>query len=116
MRPISVLHFWISEGLTQAEYEFQGVEFSHVYRESPGRFESRSLSREHVSRKMGRTLEAHTHTRHRYIINNQNNDNNNNNTNNNDNIIIIISYSIIPITITITITIMNATTITIINR
>ena len=28
VRPISVLRFWTSEGLTQAESESQGVEFS----------------------------------------------------------------------------------------
>ena len=27
-RPISILRLWISEGLTQAEYQFKGVEFS----------------------------------------------------------------------------------------
>ena len=47
------------------------------YRESPGKFDSRTLSRETISRWTGGTNTATT--------TNDNNDNNNNNNNNNDN-------------------------------
>ena len=49
LRPISVLKFWMSEGLTQAESSFKGWN-SHVHREFPRKFESRNLSRDNLSR------------------------------------------------------------------
>ena len=51
---ISVLRFWISDGLTQAESKFKGWN-SHVHREFPRKFESSNVSRGNVSRVIGRT-------------------------------------------------------------
>ena len=52
--PVSVLRFWISEGLTQAESEFTGWN-SHVHREFPGCVESTDLSGDNLSREIERT-------------------------------------------------------------
>ena len=49
-RPISVLRFWISEVLTQAESLFSWVELPGPQRKSPGKFESTNLGREILSR------------------------------------------------------------------
>ena len=49
LRPVRLLRVWVSEGLTQADSDFSGVgilmsvEFD---RGSPGKFDSRTLSRE----------------------------------------------------------------------
>ena len=52
-RPISVLRFWNSEGLTQAESYFKGWN-SHVQRKFPGNVESTNLSRDNLRREIGR--------------------------------------------------------------
>ena len=54
LRPISVLRFWTSGGLTQAESEFQGVEFSCPQGIPRKFFESTSLSRDNLRREIGR--------------------------------------------------------------
>ena len=55
VRPISVIRFWISEGLTQAEsLNLKGWN-SHAHRELPGNPESTNLSRDNLSREIGRT-------------------------------------------------------------
>ena len=50
----TLLRIWISEGLTQAESELQGWS-SQALRELPGMSESSHLSRDKLSREIGRT-------------------------------------------------------------
>ena len=57
LRPISVLRFWISEGLTQAESENWGAEFSCPWGTSHNS-ESANLSRDNLSREIGRTSDS----------------------------------------------------------
>ena len=48
IRPVSLLRVWVSKGLTQADSWFSGVGILmsvEFYRESPGKFDSRTLSR-----------------------------------------------------------------------
>ena len=56
LRPVRLLRVAISEGLTQANSSLKvGILMSiYVYRESPGKFDSRTLSRETLSRWIGR--------------------------------------------------------------
>ena len=54
LRPISVLRFWISEGLTQALFYSKGWN-SQVHRGFPAKFESSNLSRDNLSREIGPT-------------------------------------------------------------
>ena len=55
IRPVSVLRFWTSEGLTRAEHKIELRWNSHVQREFPRSFESTNLSRDNLSREIGRT-------------------------------------------------------------
>ena len=53
------LRVWISEGLTQADSSFQGVGILmsvEFYREPPGKFDSRTPTRETLSRWTGRNV------------------------------------------------------------
>ena len=52
LRPIFVLRFWTSEGLTQAESKFKRWN-SRVHREFSGDFESTDLNRDNLSREIG---------------------------------------------------------------
>ena len=57
LRPVCLLRVWISEGLTQADSKLSGVEILmsvEFYRESPGKFDSRTLNRKTLSRWTGR--------------------------------------------------------------
>ena len=54
LRPISVLRFWTSEGLTQHNLKIKGWN-SHVHRGFPRKFESTHLSRDNLSREIGRS-------------------------------------------------------------
>ena len=57
IRPVRLLRVWVSEDLTQANSLFYGVEILmsvEFYRGSPGKFDSRTLSRETLSRWTGR--------------------------------------------------------------
>ena len=54
IRPISVLRFWISEDLTQAESQFQGVEFSCPWGIPRKFWVNECLSRDDLSRETGR--------------------------------------------------------------
>ena len=54
VRPISLLTLWISEGFTQAySLNLKGWN-SHVHRGFPGKLESSNLSRDNVSKEIGR--------------------------------------------------------------
>ena len=59
VRPVSVLRFRISEGLTQVKHnlKFKGWN-SHVYKGFPGKFESTNLSRDNLSTEMGRSAQV----------------------------------------------------------
>ena len=59
VRPISLLRFWISEGLSQFSIKYKGWN-SHVHREFPGNFESLNLSRNNI-REIGRTTRLIRH-------------------------------------------------------
>ena len=50
----SLLRFWISKSLTHAYLKFKGWD-SQARKEVPGKFETRNLSRENLSREIGRT-------------------------------------------------------------
>ena len=54
MRPVRLLRIWNSEGLTQQNLFFQEWN-SHVHRKFPGSFESTNLSRDTLSREIGRS-------------------------------------------------------------
>ena len=60
VRPIPILTLWISEGLTQTQFSFKGVEFpgpkEGFPRDFPGTFDSSNVSRDNGSRRIGRTL------------------------------------------------------------
>ena len=51
------IYIYTSEGLTQAESEYQGAKLSSP-REFPGGFESSNLSREDLGREIGRKLRS----------------------------------------------------------
>ena len=53
--PISELRFWISEVLLKRSLHLEGWN-SQAHREFPGKFESTSLSRDNLSREIGRTV------------------------------------------------------------
>ena len=59
LRPISALRLWISEGLTRAQSYCKGWN-SQAHREFPGKFESRNLSRDNLSREIGCVLFCET--------------------------------------------------------
>ena len=57
IRPVRLLRVWVSGGLTQADSSFSGVGILmsvESYRESPRKFDSRTLSRKTLNRWTGR--------------------------------------------------------------
>ena len=71
VRPAHLLRVWISEGLTQADSKFSGLGILMsigFYRESPGKFDSGTLSRKSLSRWTGRICSAARDARWRCCV------------------------------------------------
>ena len=62
IRPIPLLRVWISEGLSQADSQLSGVGILmsvEFCREPPGKFDSRTLSRETLNRWTGHIIPSY---------------------------------------------------------